>query len=136
MALNAGNAACSTGFSKTLYDYWTGDATNGFSGSMSADQTAMVKSLCYAIARAVVYEMQSRTPAQTVHHRAARARRARRVDHMTYAVTRARDVNSEVKWDDTRNTWKRASSPAAEMVLLILRTQRGRCLVDPDMGVD
>ena len=55
---------------------------------------------------------------------------------MTYAVTRARDVNSEVKWDDTRNTWKRASSPAAEMVLLILRTQRGRCLVDPDMGVD
>lgn len=55
---------------------------------------------------------------------------------MTYAVTRARDVNSEVKWDDTRNTWKRAASPAAEMVLLILRTQRGRCLVDPDMGVD
>ena len=55
---------------------------------------------------------------------------------MTYAVTRARDVNSEVKWDDTRNTWKRASSPAAEMVLLILRPQRGRCLVDPDMGVD
>ena len=59
MALNAGNAACSTGFSKTLYDYWTGDASNGFSGSMSADQTAMVKSLCYAIARAVVYEMQA-----------------------------------------------------------------------------
>ena len=55
---------------------------------------------------------------------------------MTYAVTRARDVNSEVKWDSARNTWKRATSPAAEMVLLILRTQRGRCLVDPDMGVD
>jgi len=59
MALNAGNAACSTGFSKTLYDYWTGDASNGFSGSMSANQTAMVKSLCYAVARAVVYEMQT-----------------------------------------------------------------------------
>lgn len=54
---------------------------------------------------------------------------------MTYAVTRARDVDSEVKWDATRNTWKRASSPAAEMVLLALRTPRGRCLVDTDMGV-
>lgn len=59
MALNAGDAACSTGFSKTLYDYWSGDATNGFSGSMTADQIAMAKSLCYAIARAVVYEMQA-----------------------------------------------------------------------------
>ena len=55
---------------------------------------------------------------------------------MTYAVTRARDVNSEVKWDSARNTWKRDTSPAAEMVLLILRQQRGRCLGDPDMGGD
>ena len=59
MALNAGNAACSTGLFQTLYDYWTGDATSSFSGSMSADQTAMVKSLCYAVARA------SSTDAQT-----------------------------------------------------------------------
>lgn len=59
MALNAGDAACSAGVAKTLYDYWSGDADNGWSGSMTADQTKAVKSLCYAIARTIVYEMQA-----------------------------------------------------------------------------
>jgi len=57
MALSAGNAACSSGLSKRIYDYWTGDTSNGFSGSMSGAQTDAVKSLCYAIARAVVDEV-------------------------------------------------------------------------------
>lgn len=57
MALNAGNADCTTGMSKTLYDNLTSDARNGFSSPMSATQSDAVKALCYAVARAVVYEM-------------------------------------------------------------------------------
>lgn len=59
MALNAGNAACTTGMSKTVYDYLVGDARNGFSSPMSAAQSDAVKALCYAVARAVVYEIQA-----------------------------------------------------------------------------
>lgn len=57
MALNAGDSGCTSGMSKTLYDYLTGDARNGFSSPMSAAQSDAVKALCYAVARAVVYEM-------------------------------------------------------------------------------
>lgn len=55
---------------------------------------------------------------------------------MSYAVTRARDVAGDVRWDARRNTWERPSSPVAERVLFILMTPRGRCLVDPQLGVD
>lgn len=57
---------------------------------------------------------------------------------MTYAVTRARSgLTGEVLWDAKRNnTWQLAQSPAAELVLFILRTQKGKCLVRPDLGVD
>ena len=33
-------------------------------------------------------------------------------------------------------TWTRATSPALEQVLIILRTQLGQCLVLPTLGVD
>jgi hypothetical protein len=56
---------------------------------------------------------------------------------VTYAITRSRSGNDgEVQWDATRNSWLRASSPAAELVLIALRTQRGECLVDLTLGVD
>lgn len=56
---------------------------------------------------------------------------------MTYAVTRARSgVAGEVQWETTRNTWKRSASPATELVTIAMRTQRGSCPVDPDLGVD
>lgn len=56
---------------------------------------------------------------------------------MTYAVTRARSgVAGEVQWDATRNTWKRSTSPATELVTIALLTQRGECIVDRDLGVD
>ena len=58
MSLNAGAADCSSGMAKTIYDYLTGDGRNGFSGSMTSAQTESVQALCYAIARAVVYELQ------------------------------------------------------------------------------
>jgi len=56
---------------------------------------------------------------------------------MTYSITRARSgVAGEVQWDATRNTWKRATSPATELVTIALRCQRGACPVDPALGVD
>ncbi len=56
---------------------------------------------------------------------------------MTYAITRARSpVTGEVLFDDRRATWRVAPSPATEVVLIILRTPRGSCLVDPTRGVD
>jgi len=56
---------------------------------------------------------------------------------MTYATTRARSgVSGEVLFVARKGTWQNAQSPAAEMVLLILRTPKGRCLVRPEMGVD
>lgn len=56
---------------------------------------------------------------------------------MTYAITRSRSgATGEVQWDRTRNSWKRAASPATEMVLIAMRTQRGTCIVDPTLGID
>lgn len=57
MALDAGNADCTTGMSKRIYDNLTGDVRNGFSSPMSEAQANSVKALCHAVARAVVYEM-------------------------------------------------------------------------------
>lgn len=57
MAMATGNADCTAGLSKRIYDYLIGDAGNGFSGSMTAAQTATVKALCYAVSRAVVDEV-------------------------------------------------------------------------------
>ncbi len=56
---------------------------------------------------------------------------------MTYAVARARSgVNGEVKWDNTRNSWRRSVSPASELVVIAMQCQRGECPVDPALGVD
>ena len=56
---------------------------------------------------------------------------------MTYAATRARSgLTGDVLFDDRRGTWKLAASPATEMVLIILRTTLGKCLVRPTLGVD
>jgi len=56
---------------------------------------------------------------------------------MTYATTRARSgLTGEVLFDDRRGTWRDAQSPATEMVVIILRTPLGKCLVRPTLGVD
>lgn len=59
MALNAGNTACSSGLSKRIYDAWTSAADAGLSSPLTAAQTNAVKALCYAIATAVVAEIQA-----------------------------------------------------------------------------
>lgn len=56
---------------------------------------------------------------------------------MTYAITRARSgADGDLRWDEVRNTWRRAESPATELVVIALRTQLGECLVDGTLGVD
>lgn len=52
-----------------------------------------------------------------------------------YAVCRALGAAGQPTLD-ARGTWARAASPALEMVLILLRTQLGQCLVEPGLGVD
>ena len=59
MALNAGNSACSTGLSARIYTYWTGDARSGFVSPLTGAPDDAVKALCYAVARAMVDEIQA-----------------------------------------------------------------------------
>lgn len=60
MAMDAGNAACTTGLSKRIYDNWTGDTpNNGLISPLTGTADATVKSLCHAIATAVVAEIQA-----------------------------------------------------------------------------
>jgi hypothetical protein len=60
MALNAGNAACTSGLSQRIYNAWTGDTSNnGFVSPLSGAAASAVKSLCWAIAQAVVAEIQA-----------------------------------------------------------------------------
>jgi hypothetical protein len=61
MAMNAGNAACTTGLSKRMYDNWTGDAANNALGVIVAGSTQdkAIKSMCFQFASAVVAEIQA-----------------------------------------------------------------------------
>jgi hypothetical protein len=56
MALLKGNAACTTGLSKRIYDYRTASASTIGIGAGTANQDA-IKADCYAIACAVVDEI-------------------------------------------------------------------------------
>lgn len=58
MALLKGNVACTAGLSKRIYDYRKADATAIGIGSGTANDTA-IKADCYAIACAVVDEIQA-----------------------------------------------------------------------------
>lgn len=52
-----------------------------------------------------------------------------------YAYTRRRDpTTGDVLF--AGNNWIESPSPQAERVLMILRTPRGTCLVDPALGVE
>lgn len=57
--LNAGDSGCTTGLSKRIYDYWLADSRSGFASPMTPTQEDMLKSLCWAIARGVVGEIQA-----------------------------------------------------------------------------
>lgn len=59
MALNAGDASCTTGLSKRIFDNWTADPSSGFMSPLTPAADGAVKSLCYAVAKAVVDEIQA-----------------------------------------------------------------------------
>ena len=52
-----------------------------------------------------------------------------------YAITRSLGPAGQPTLNAI-GTWTRATSPARERVLIILRTQLGQCLVAPELGVD
>lgn len=57
MALNAGDADCTSGLSKRIYDAITGDSRNGFIDPLPDAGRDNVRALCWAIARGVVDEL-------------------------------------------------------------------------------
>ena len=59
MALQAGDAGCTTGMALRIYNAIIGGTNTGFSGSMTTAQTDSIKALCYGIAVGVVAEIQS-----------------------------------------------------------------------------
>jgi hypothetical protein len=68
MSLDAGDAACTHGLSKRLYDNWTGDtAHNGFINPLPAGAQALLKSQCYQVALGIVAEVQADFVAGDAH---------------------------------------------------------------------
>lgn len=59
MGMSAGDSGCTTGLSGRIYTNLTGDSRNGFSSPMSSGQSDAVKALCYAVAQAVVAEVNA-----------------------------------------------------------------------------
>jgi hypothetical protein len=61
MAMDKGNAECTSGLSKRIYDAWTGDERAGFMEGFDQNASALgsIKSLCWAVAQAVVDEIQA-----------------------------------------------------------------------------
>lgn len=57
MALNAGDANCTTGLSKRVFDYLTADSRNGFVDPLDGAALDAVRALCWAVARGVVDEI-------------------------------------------------------------------------------
>jgi len=59
MAINAGDADCTTGLSKRAYDYLIADTRAGFASPLNAAGANAVKALCWAMARAFRDELQA-----------------------------------------------------------------------------
>lgn len=60
MALLVGDTGCTAGLSKRIYDAWTGaGASSGLSAPLTDAQKDTVRAIAYAVAQAVVDEIQS-----------------------------------------------------------------------------
>lgn len=60
MSLDAGDAACTHGLSYRLFTTWQAEPGAGLSPpAPTADQTAALKAMCYAFAKAIVAEIQA-----------------------------------------------------------------------------
>jgi hypothetical protein len=53
-----GDADCTSGLSKRIFDAWTADTRAGFVSPLEGSALGSVKSLCWAVAQAVVDELQ------------------------------------------------------------------------------
>jgi hypothetical protein len=59
MAMNKGDADCTSGLSKRIFDNLTGDSRAGFVSPLAGAALGSVKALCWATAQAVVDEIQA-----------------------------------------------------------------------------
>lgn len=59
MALNAGDAGCTSGMAQRIYNALIGGVNTGFSGTLTTAQENSLKALAYGIAAGVVAEIQS-----------------------------------------------------------------------------
>lgn len=57
MAIDAGDANCTTGLSKRIRDYWVADTRAGFVSPLNALADDTINALCFAISRAVKDEI-------------------------------------------------------------------------------
>ena len=57
MAMVKGDADCTSGLSKRIYDNWTGDSRSGLVNPLTGTARGCVRAMCYAIASAVVDEI-------------------------------------------------------------------------------
>ncbi len=56
--MNPGNAACTEGLSKRLFETWLVEPGAGLSPDLSQAQEAGMKAMCFAFAKAVVAEVR------------------------------------------------------------------------------
>lgn len=61
MAMNAGDASCSSGLAQVIYNYRTGDSAAGFSSPLSSSQATALKHDCYQLALSIVSYLQAHT---------------------------------------------------------------------------
>lgn len=59
MAMNAGDATCTSGLAQVIYNYLSGDASCGFSSPLSDAQTTALKHLAYRLAQSTVTYVQA-----------------------------------------------------------------------------
>jgi len=59
MGMNKGDADCTSGLSKRIFDHWTSDIRNGFVTPLEGAALDAVKAHCWALAQAVVDEISA-----------------------------------------------------------------------------
>ena len=57
MAMIVGDANCTSGLSKRIFDAWTGDSRAGLVTPLTGTALGCVQAMCFAIATAVVAEI-------------------------------------------------------------------------------
>ncbi len=97
MSMDPGNADCTTGLSKALYDALTGDARMPFPPSMTDAQKAVPRAVCYAVASKVAAEANAdRLPVHAAYTSASGQSIPKDTDAVINFATREEDTHNAV----------------------------------------